>query len=53
MIGPGAYIASSSNDATIRFFTKDEGLKAPQAEREEWDKQVSSRALDKYVHCFH
>jgi len=53
MIGPGAYIASSSNDATIRFFTKDEGLKAPQAEREEWDKQVSSRALDKYVHCSH
>jgi phospholipase A-2-activating protein len=53
MIGPGAYIASSSNDATIRFFTKDEGLKAPQAEREEWDKQVSSRALDKYVYCFH
>jgi phospholipase A-2-activating protein len=52
MIGPGAYIASSSNDATIRFFTKDEGLKAPQAEREEWDKQVSSRALDKYVHLY-
>lgn len=47
MTGPGAFIASSSNDATIRFFTKDEGLKAPQAEREEWDKQVSSRALDK------
>jgi phospholipase A-2-activating protein len=47
MSGPKAYIASSSNDATIRFFTKDDSLKAPQAEREEWDKQVSSRALDK------
>lgn len=47
--GPNAYIASSANDGTIRFFTRDEGLKASQQEREEWDKQVSSRALDKWV----
>jgi phospholipase A-2-activating protein len=50
--GPNAYIASSANDGTIRFFTRDEGLKASQQEREEWDKQVSSRALDKWV-MFH
>lgn len=47
LAGPNAYIASAGNDATIRFFTKDDTLKAPQAEREAWDKEVSTRALDK------
>lgn len=45
--GPTSYIASSANDSTIRFFTRDEALMASQSEREAWDKEVSSRQLDK------
>ncbi|WVR06773.1 hypothetical protein IAU60_003808 [Kwoniella sp. DSM 27419] len=41
------YIASSSSDSKIRFFTKEESLAAPVAEREAWDKEVSGRQLDK------
>ncbi|WWC94553.1 hypothetical protein V866_001399 [Kwoniella sp. B9012] len=41
------YIASSSSDSTIRFFTKEERLMASAEERAEWDKEVSGRQLDK------
>ncbi|WVF71170.1 hypothetical protein IAT40_005968 [Kwoniella sp. CBS 6097] len=44
---PGSYIASSSSDSTIRFFTRDEGSMASAEERTAWDKEVSSRQLDK------
>ncbi|KAL7422039.1 hypothetical protein Q5752_003812 [Cryptotrichosporon argae] len=43
----GHYIASSSSDSTIRFFTDDETLAAPQAEKDQWDKDVAERRLDK------
>jgi phospholipase A-2-activating protein len=45
--GSGYYIASSSNDGMIRFFTRDPGLIASQAEREAWEKDVRERQLDK------
>ncbi|KAK8864675.1 hypothetical protein IAR55_001927 [Kwoniella newhampshirensis] len=45
--GSGSYIASSSSDSTIRFFTRSESLMAPISEREDWDKEVSGRQLDK------
>ncbi|WWC69902.1 uncharacterized protein I206_103845 [Kwoniella pini CBS 10737] len=41
------YIASSSSDSSIRFFTKEERLIASAEERAEWDKEVSGRQLDK------
>ncbi|EIW66002.1 hypothetical protein TREMEDRAFT_41188 [Tremella mesenterica DSM 1558] len=41
------YIASAANDTTIRFFIKVEALKAPQAERDAFDKEVGGRQLDK------
>ncbi|WVQ79673.1 hypothetical protein IAT38_001773 [Cryptococcus sp. DSM 104549] len=41
------YIASSSSDSTIRFFTREEALMAGPEEREAWDKEVGSRQLDK------
>ncbi|WWC62195.1 uncharacterized protein I303_104790 [Kwoniella dejecticola CBS 10117] len=41
------YIASSSSDSNIRFFTKEERLTASAEERAEWDKEVSGRQLDK------
>lgn len=47
--GSGPYIASSSNDGMIRFFTQDPAAMAPQAERENWEKEVRERQLDKCV----
>ncbi|WRT66660.1 uncharacterized protein IL334_003620 [Kwoniella shivajii] len=41
------YIASSSSDSTIRFFTRDETLVASAEDRAAWDKEVSGRQLDK------
>lgn len=41
------YIASASQDSTIRAFTRDPTLIAPGIERERWEKDVSSRQLDK------
>ncbi|WWC89009.1 uncharacterized protein L201_003926 [Kwoniella dendrophila CBS 6074] len=41
------YIASSSSDSNVRFFTKEERLIATAEERAEWDKEVSGRQLDK------
>jgi hypothetical protein len=48
--GPSPYIASSSNDGMIRFFTQDPAAMAPQAERENWEKEVRERQLDKCVY---
>ncbi|WVQ99687.1 hypothetical protein IAU59_006826 [Kwoniella sp. CBS 9459] len=45
--GSSPYIVSSSSDSTIRFFTRDEGSMASAEERATWDKEVSSRQLDK------
>ena len=45
--GSSTYIASGSNDGNIRFFTRSQLLMAPPTEREVWDKEISSRQLDK------
>ncbi|ORY26315.1 putative phospholipase A-2-activating protein [Naematelia encephala] len=45
--GSGYYIVSSANDSVIRFFTKNPELAAPADEQEKWEKEVSSRQLDK------
>jgi phospholipase A-2-activating protein len=45
--GSSVFIASSANDGQIRFFTQDPSLAAAGTIKEGWDKEVSSRQLDK------
>lgn len=45
----GSYIASSANDGLIRFFTKSPELAAAGVSREEWEKSIRERQLDKLV----
>lgn len=45
--GSGLYIATGSNDAVIRFFTREKELMAPVVVREKWTQEVSQRQLDK------
>ncbi|KAK4685850.1 phospholipase A-2-activating protein, partial [Tremellales sp. Uapishka_1] len=45
--GTGHYLASSSSDSTIRFFTHDVGDMAVGAEKEDWEREVAGRKLDK------
>nr|ODO04023.1 phospholipase A-2-activating protein [Cryptococcus depauperatus CBS 7855] len=41
------YIASSSSDSTIRFFTTEESLMASPEELTAWDEEIKNRQLDK------
>lgn len=43
----GYYLASSSADSMIRFFTQSEELMAPAQDLASWDEEVSQRKLDK------
>jgi phospholipase A-2-activating protein len=45
--GTAHYIASSSADSNIRFFTQSEDLVASAEDLAAWDQEVSQRKLDK------